>query len=158
MIIRIFHSVRLQSPSHDSRMHSPIHSIAKVLPVEFKTRLTLEVEVEEQEQTGKKEIDANDDSPEVIAALSCKDVLCVGVDNCLTIVECKENDIGEVPSSALDNLVDIEFESTISTMCWDANGSCLIVSDLSGMIHFVGANGTILFSHQVVPGKSSQHC
>jgi hypothetical protein len=123
-------------------MYSPIHSVVDVFPVSFTSRLTVDMDPNPGTE------------PYVISSLASNHLLCLGVGSCLTIVQCEEDQSGMVPPSVLDDMIDIEFEHDVATVCWDETGSCLLVADISGMLHFVTpTSGVIQFSHRVIPGK-----
>lgn len=46
---------------------------------------------------------------------------------------------------------ELEFENNIQVTAWDEIGSCLIVGDSGGMLHFVDSKGSLIFSHRVLP-------
>ena len=121
-------------------MHLPIHDVVDVFPVSFSSSLTVDVEPEP------------DVSPHILSSYAKNGLICIGVGKCLTIVDGREG------PDRLEDIVDIEFEHDIASITWDPEGSCLLVADKSGLLHFVTpTSGTILFSHRVIPGKCGMH-
>lgn len=122
-------------------MFVPVHNVSDVFPLSLTSRLTVDM-------------DPNPDAdPNIISSLSSTNLLCLGVGCCLTVVKYEESQGGIIPSSVLDDMIDIEFEHDVASLCWGSGGNCLVVADVFGMLHIVApATGDILFSHRVVPG------
>lgn len=119
----------------------PVHNALDVFPISFTSRLTVDMDPDPNSE------------PYILSSIASNNLLCLGVGSCLTLVQCEENESGVIPSSVLDDMIDIEFEHDIASMCWGSNGACLLIADVSGMLHFVApSSGTILFSHRVIPG------
>ena len=132
-------------PTHYSSMipamNIPVLNAVDVFPVSFSSRLTVDMELDPEAE------------PHIISSLSEDHLLCLAVGRCVTIVQCEEDDNGAIPSSVLDDMIAIEFDKDIASVCWAATGSSLLVADVSGVLHFVTATtGDILFSHRVIPG------
>ena len=50
----------------------------------------------------------------------------------------------------------LEFDFTISAVCCDKSGSCVIAGDVVGNLHFIGVinnNCSLIFSHKAVPSS-----
>jgi hypothetical protein len=125
-------------------MYFPVHNALDVFPLSFTSRLTVDIDPDA------------DAEPYILSSLAANNLLCLGVGSCLTIVKYEETHLGgEVSPSVLDDMVDIEFEHEVASVCWGTAGSsCLLVADVSGMLHFVTpSSGAILFSHRVIPGE-----
>ncbi len=50
-------------------------------------------------------------------------------------------------------LAEIDFQHDLSALAWDSRGQCLVVSDVTGCIHIVKADGSVLFQKKVFPGN-----
>ena len=122
-------------------MHFPVLNALDVFPVSFSSSITVDMDPDQ------------DAEPYIISSLSSNNFLCLGVGTCLSILKYEEDQNGSVPPAVLDDMVDIEFEHDIASVCWGTEGSCLLVADTSGIIHFVNpTSGAILFSNRVIPG------
>lgn len=43
----------------------------------------------------------------------------------------------------------LDFDNDISALCFDPTGSCVIVGDTMGYLHFVTSFGSVIFSHRI---------
>ena len=55
--------------------------------------------------------------------------------------------------TTFENVVDIELDNFIDSVCWGDNASCLIAADVCGSLHFITPSGELLFSHRILPSK-----
>jgi hypothetical protein len=85
--------------------------------------------------------DASNDG--LICSFSGTDLLAYALSNCLTIAKLSEQS---------DEIIDLEFESSISIISWDSRGRCLILADTDGSLHLITSKGQILFSKKITTG------
>ena len=55
--------------------------------------------------------------------------------------------------TTFENVVDIELDNIIDSVCWGDSASCLIAADVCGSLHFITPSGELLFSHRILPSK-----
>lgn len=53
-------------------------------------------------------------------------------------------------------LAEIDFDHALSMLAWDTQGQCLVVSDITGCIHIVKTDGSVVFQKKVFPGMSNK--
>ena len=53
----------------------------------------------------------------------------------------------------LEYVTELEFEGCIQCMAWDPSGSCILVAQSNGIIHFVSREGKVILSHRVLSRK-----
>jgi hypothetical protein len=65
---------------------------------------------------------------------------------CLSMINLK--------SSADEDLIvaEIEFDNEIDAICWNPEGSVLVIADSSGTIHFVTQEGSLVYSRKMFQG------
>jgi hypothetical protein len=53
---------------------------------------------------------------------------------------------------------EMEFDSTIDSVTWDATECCFVVGDRAGSVHLVTSEGAILFSKKIIAGLVPNCC
>ena len=81
-------------------------------------------------------------------------VVAVICGNALTIMQSPKQKLSSFEEDNNEEIVlaEMEFENLLTNLTWDVTGKCLVIADLSGTIHIVKIDGTVLFSKKVFPG------
>lgn len=58
-------------------------------------------------------------------------------------------DILQSSELSAESSVEVELSHRAERAVWNADASCVVVGDESGRLHFITADGTLLFSQQV---------